>query len=175
MKAKTIPKTNLSPIRRKSSPKPYVSCLFRKNRRLSLRFALDFQDSAVILVFDFESSNKGNLRKDPLPMSNTARNAALGLLLGVTAAIAAPADDGSSLWLRTPIPDKAAYRMDTDKPISATMNIVLSELSRFRQRNWAVATDKHRNDLGNEGFEIRIMNDTVKIHAQTDIGLLYGA
>ena len=108
-------------------------------------------------------------------MSNTARNAALGLLLGVTAAIAAPADDGSSLWLRTPIPDKAAYRMDTDKPISATMNIVLSELSRFRQRNWAVATDKHRNDLGSEGFEIRIMNDTVKIHAQTDIGLLYGA
>ena len=35
-------------------------------------------------------------------MSNTARNAALGLLLGVTTAIAAPADDGSSLWLRTP-------------------------------------------------------------------------
>ena len=108
-------------------------------------------------------------------MSNTARNAALGLLLGVTAAISAPADDGSGLWLRTPIPAQNAYHMDTDKPISATMNIVLSELSRFRQRNWAVATDKHRNDLGNEGFEIRIMNDMVKIHAQTDIGLLYGA
>ena len=108
-------------------------------------------------------------------MANTARNAALGLLLGVTTAITAAADDGSRLWLQSPIPDKNAYHMETDKPISPTMNIVLSELSRFRQRNWAVAMDKHRTDLGDEGFEIRFMGDTLKIHAQTEIGLLYGA
>ena len=49
-------------------------------------------------------------------MSNTARNAALGLLLGVTTAIAAPADDGSSLWLRTAAPDKSVVHLE--KPVS---------------------------------------------------------
>ena len=46
-------------------------------------------------------------------MTNTARNAALGLLLGVSAAITAAADDGSRLWLQSPIPDKNAYHMET--------------------------------------------------------------
>ena len=106
-------------------------------------------------------------------MSNTARNAAIGLLLGVTTAIAAPADDGSSLWLRNPAPDKNVVHLE--KPVSDTLHIALAELSRFKQRNWAVMTEKHRNDLGDEGFEILIMNDTVKIIAKTDLGILYGA
>ena len=106
-------------------------------------------------------------------MANTARNAALGLLLGVTTALTAAADDGSKLWLQTPIPSKVT--LEADKPVSDTMHIALSELTRFKQRKWAVMTDKHRSDLGDEGFEIRIMDDTVKIIAQTDRGLLYGA
>ena len=88
-------------------------------------------------------------------MSNTARNAALGLLLGVTAAITAAADDGSRLWLQ-PAPGKDAVKLE--KPVSDTLHIALSELTRFKQRSWAVMTEKNRTDLGDEGFEIRIMD-----------------
>ena len=106
-------------------------------------------------------------------MSNTARNAALGLFLGVTAAITAAADDGSKLWLQSTIPQNVTVK--SEKPVSDTMQIVVSELTRFKQREWAVMTDKHRTDLGDEGFEIRIMEGKVKIIAQTERGLLYGA
>ena len=107
-------------------------------------------------------------------MSNSKRNAAaLGLLLGLGAAISAPADDGSKLWLRTPAPDQASLKLEN--PVSETLHIALAELTRFKQRSWAVMTDKHRTDLGDEGFEIRIMEDKVKIIAKTDIGILYGA
>ena len=65
-------------------------------------------------------------------MSNTARNAALGLLLGVTAAITASADDGSRLWLQSPMPDKNVVKLE--KPVSDTLHIALSELAQFKQR-----------------------------------------
>ena len=106
-------------------------------------------------------------------MANTARNAALGLLLGATVAISAAADDGSTLWLRTPVPQKVT--LQSEKPASETLHIALSELMRFKQRSWATMTDKHRNDLGDEGFEIRIMDGVVKIIGKTDRGVMYGA
>ena len=73
-------------------------------------------------------------------MTNIARNAALGLFLGVTTALTAAADDGSKLWLQTSMPDKNVVKLE--KPVSDTLQIALCELSRFKQRNWAVMTDK---------------------------------
>ena len=103
-------------------------------------------------------------------MSNTKRNVALSLLLG--AAIAATADDGSTLWLRKAAPDPAIVQ--TESKISDTLRITFAELSTFK-RSVETMTDKHRTDLGDDGFEIRMDGDKVKIIAPRDIGLLYGA
>ena len=85
-------------------------------------------------------------------MSNTKRNVALSLLLG--AAIAATADDGSTLWLRKAAPDPAIVQ--TESPISDTLRITFAELASFKGRSVETMTDKHRSDLGDDGFEIRM-------------------
>ena len=104
-------------------------------------------------------------------MSNTKRNVALSLLLG--AAIAATADDGSTLWLRKAAPDPAIVQ--TESPISDTLRITFAELASFKGNSVEVMENKHRTDLGDDGFEILMDGDKVKIIAQREIGLLYGA
>jgi len=105
-------------------------------------------------------------------MSNTTRNAALGLLLGLSTAIVASADDGSHLWLRKSAPDLAIVK--TEAPMSDTLRIALAELSRFHDHNVEVSTNKHRTDLGTDGFEILMNGDKLKIVASRDVGILYG-
>ena len=88
-------------------------------------------------------------------MSNTKRNVALSLLLG--AAIAATADDGSTLWLRKAAPDPSIVQ--TESPISDTLRITFAELSTYKGSVETV-TNKHRPDLGDDGFEITMDSHT---------------